>query len=137
MKLIHASTNEERFIADCSINDENFVQALTLRDCLTSLGGDPDFNPVDYIEIPPQHLDNSEFLNNTCFYGFNKIYDQNRTEAQNDACAPSDFGYLYPSFCENNDSNSRLECNSLNQGCGYTNFDGFFCKGIDIILKDR
>ena len=35
------------------INEDLFIEAKNLRACLTALGGDENFNEVEYIEIHP------------------------------------------------------------------------------------
>lgn len=102
------------------------MQANILRDCLTELGGNPTLHQVDYIEIHPTHVDNREFLNNTCFQKWKMIYDQTKTEEQQeDACDLQKNFWMYPSFCP---PNSWLECEEY-QNCINKNFNGFYCKG--------
>ena len=100
------------------------MKATSLRDCLTSLGGDPEFQPVEYIETLFGHDD---YLENICQSIYPDLkYDKEKTENQKDVCTSAGVdGLMYPSYCDK----GWLKCDSIKNGCGNPNFSGFFCKG--------
>ena len=116
---------------DCEFDDSYYMSATSLRTCLTSLGANPSFREIEYIEIHPQYTSSRIFLEKICYNGKGLFYDQNKTEEQDKACT-SGSGWMYPSYCDNNNVDSWLECEGKSEGCKnkYTNFNGFFCKGI-------
>ena len=84
------------FILVCALNAERFMKATSLRDCLTSLGGDPNFYQIQYIETFPE---NEDFLTNVCQNIYPQMkYDKIKTEKQNDSCTSD--AYMYPSTCD-------------------------------------
>ena len=100
------------------------MNASFLRDCLTSLGGDPRFRQVEYIETLP--FGHEQYLDQVCKSIYSDLkYDKLKTEAQNDACPSNVDGLMYPSYC----NDGWLECDSIKNGCANRNFNGFFCKG--------
>ena len=100
------------------------MRASSLRDCLTSLGGDPEFQQVEYIET---YFGHDDYLEKVCQSIFPDLkYDQIRTEDQDDICPSNIDGLMYPSYC----NDGWLECDSTTNGCANPNFNGFFCKGI-------
>ena len=99
------------------------MKASLLRDCLTSLGGDPEFRQVEYIETIFGHED---YLENVCQSIYPDLkYDNQKTVEQVDACPSNADGLMYPSYCDD----GWLACDTIKNGCANPNFEGFFCKG--------
>ena len=116
-------TKQRGSLSACSLDFEKFMKASSLRDCLTSLGADPDFRQVEYIETVFGHDD---YLDKICqSICVDLKYDKIKTEEQDDACPSNADGLMYPSHCED----GWLECDSIKNGCANSNFIGFFCKG--------
>ena len=101
--------------------------ATSLRDCLTSLGGDPGFLQVDFIET---YFGHDDYLQRVCQSIYPELkYDKVRTEDQDDCCPSNTDGLMYPSYC----ADGWLECDSIKNGCVNPNFYGFFCTGIHML----
>ena len=112
-------------ISGCVLDNEHFMSASSLRDCLTSLEANSAFHQVDYIETYYGH---DEYLQNVCqsIYPYDLEYDKTRTENQTDDCESHLDGWMYPSHC----SDGWLKCDSTKNGCIRANYAGFFCLGI-------
>ena len=107
-------------ILGCELDTNNYMLAMNLRDCLTSLGGDGT-NDIAYIET---HYGHRDYLDDICSsIKPNLVYDRVRTEEQDDMCKSNSTAFMYPSNC-----GTRLEgCES---NCTFANFEGFFCRGM-------
>ena len=106
----------------CTLDADNFMNALFLRDCLTSLGSDPGFHQIEYIET---HYGHDDYLQDICnSINSNLIYNKSLTEAQNDACPSNEDGWMYPSYC----NLGYLECETTKNGCLWPNYKGFYCS---------
>ena len=100
------------------------MPATELRACLRHLGSSSTV-PIEYIET---HYGATSFLDKIC----NAIipgmtFDSSRTHAQPDSCT-SGSAYMYPGHCLGwYPSRGWLGDNCAN-GCGNTNYAGFYCK---------
>ena len=106
----------------CNLDHNNYMRAMSLRACLTSLGATGS-NEIEYIETA---YGNDDYLNKVCeAVDLSLIYDKSRTESQPDSCSGKST-YMYPSHC-----GQGWLGNDCTNGCGNDNYDGFYCKGIE------
>ena len=104
----------------CNLDQNNFMAATFLRDCLVSLGSTKT-RQIEYIEI---HYGNTEFLDNVCdAIAPGTKFDLSLTEKQPDRCS-SGSKVMYPSHC--NEGWLEQDCSN---GCGNANYEGFYCTG--------
>ncbi len=106
------------------------MPATLLRGCLQSLGA-TGTEEIEYIETAYSHDD---YLNNVCNAVYVDLsYDKTRTESLPHSCTISHSTYMYPSHC-----NQGWLGNDCSNGCGNTNYNGFYCKGIhNTITKNK
>ena len=109
---------------DCHLNEDNFMPASKLRNCLRHLGSSSTV-PIEYIET---HYGATNALDKIC----NAItpgmtFDSSRTHAQPNSCSTGRSAYTYPGYCLAWYSRGWLGDNCLN-GCGNVNYAGFYCK---------
>ena len=106
----------------------NYMDALSLRDCLNSLGANLNFE-IRYIET---YGFNEDYLNKVCkAVDESLIYDKDRTESQPDSCFFPNCAYpdacaQYPSQC----IEGWLPPNDCFNHCHNDNYEGFYCKGM-------
>ena len=106
-------------IIDCYLDDNLYMPATRLRECLVSLGSTGSAQ-IEYIET---QYGNRDYLDKVCHATLTgSTYDQVLTEAQPDVCTSS--AYMYPSHC----SQGWLG-NDCSNGCGHANYAGFYCTG--------
>ena len=105
--------------SECKVNDENYMLAKDLGECLFKLGG-PSGQEIEYIDTQYGYRD---FLDDICRSIDSKlIYDRIKTEQQNDLCKTGNSAFMYPSNC-------RQKLEGCISQCKFDNFDGFYCTG--------
>ena len=103
----------------CRVNDQKFMLASDLGECLSVLGG-PSGQKIEFIETHYGHMD---YLDNICRSMDSKwIYDRIRTEQQRDKCKQDNSTFMYPANCTN-----RLE--GCMCQCSFVDYIGFYCTG--------
>ena len=116
----------------CHLDENNYMRASSLRDCLIKLGS-PARNPVQFIELTYEpYEDNLYYLDNVCnAIAPGATLDRVRTKAQPDVChghsgipAQSGKAFMYPSYC----TDGWLHCTGKLNDCSNPNYDGFYCK---------
>jgi len=118
----------------CPLVNGTFMNASSLRDCLTRLGANSTFHQIEYIET---HYGNDEYLDQVC-RSINPLlaYDKEKTEGQPDDCPSNKDGWMYPSYCSFSGYDGFLMCDSIHNGCLWPNYPGFYCKDTSNDLQN-
>ena len=113
------------FILGCHLDENGYMPASRIRECLTSLGG-TGVHTIDYIDISHGYY---QYLDNVCNAAKKgSFFDRARTQhnQRNTDYSASIKGYIYPGPCNNgwlgNDCPYRLH---------WTEYSGFYCTGKD------